>query len=361
PMIPFRSRSAQVHFILFASFALAALQNVTVDDAVLTGPVIPQYLPSMYYWDIGNACNGCLISPDPSMAYNGTWHDSYYSPAAGVAQKISFNFTGTALYIFFIMANNITGAATLTNIEFVLDGIAVGQYTHTPLATTDYQYNVPVYANGGMTSGEHAMTIQPANSQNNMLMLFDYLIYSSASPSVQATSTLTSTSAMSTSPLLPTSSGTQGTSPKQNIGAIVGGTVGGVAALVLIAASLSCYRRYKRHVAGRPPADDGAVDPFISSREVAPTYLIGVTSSTGLVGSPFAKPTSRVDPSTASPQPSIPPATTTASSSSDRLGIDPDLHGQVELLWGEVARLRNLQHLDRNSVELRSEAPPEYS
>ncbi|KAH0832372.1 hypothetical protein J3R83DRAFT_13401, partial [Lanmaoa asiatica] len=350
-----------VYLVLFASFTLSAFQNVTVDDAVSTGPVIPQYLPSTSNWNIGNNCSGCSVKPDPSLAFDGTWHDCSYSPTAGVEQAINFNFTGTALYIFFIIANIQIGTSTLTNIEFVLDGVVVSQYTHIPSSTiSDYQYNVPVYVNEALTNGEHTMMIQPASLQNNMLMLFDYLIYStdmssSASPSAQTTST---------SPPLPTSSGTQGTFPRQNTGATVGGTVGGVAALVLMAASLLCYRRYKRSTAGRPPVEDGAVvDPFILSREVAPTSLVGMTSSTGLVGSPFAQPTSKAGPSTTTLQPSVPPAATTASatSSSDaRAGNDP-LLGEVEVLRSEVARLRNLQHLDRNSVELRSEAPPAYS
>ncbi|KAF8552923.1 hypothetical protein OG21DRAFT_1510912 [Imleria badia] len=77
-MIPFRvlSRQAQVYPVLSASFALAALQNVTVDNAVLTGAMVPQYLPSDSVWNIGNNCTACFVKPDPSLAYNGTWHDT---------------------------------------------------------------------------------------------------------------------------------------------------------------------------------------------------------------------------------------------------------------------------------------------
>lgn len=86
--------------------------------------------------------------------------------------------TGSALYIFFILANNVTYATTFTDIEFVLDNGAVAStYTHTPGTATDYQYNVPVYANDSLGSGQHNMMIQPVNSGNNVLILFDYLIY----------------------------------------------------------------------------------------------------------------------------------------------------------------------------------------
>ncbi|KAH0832371.1 hypothetical protein J3R83DRAFT_13400 [Lanmaoa asiatica] len=279
-MIPFRPCSAHSYFVLFASLALVVLQNVTVDDVVLTGPVIPQYLPSTSYRNIGNNCSGCSVKPpDPSMAFDGT--SCSYSLTTGVTQAISFNFT---------------------DIEFVLDGVVVSQYTRTPSATNDHRYNVPVYVNEMLASGEHTMMIQPINLGNQVLILFDYLIYStdpssSVSPSAQATSTLPptstmSTSAMSTSPLSPTSSGTQGTPSGQNIGVIVGGTVGGVAVLVLqvVAASLLCYRRYTRSATDRPPAEDGTVvDPFISRSASGPNISHRYDITAHLMGFPFAK------------------------------------------------------------------------
>ena len=99
-MIPFRalSRQAQIYLVLSASFALAALQNVTVDDAVLIGAVVPQYLPSDSVWNIGNNCTSCFVKPNPSLAYNGTWHDTTYSSSNSYTQAIEFTFTGTPHY-----------------------------------------------------------------------------------------------------------------------------------------------------------------------------------------------------------------------------------------------------------------------
>ncbi|KAF8551996.1 hypothetical protein OG21DRAFT_1416887 [Imleria badia] len=171
------SAQAQVYLVLSASFALSALQNVTVDDAVLNGAVVPQYLPSDSVWNIGNNCTGCFVKPDPSLAYNGTWHDTTYSSSNGYTQAIEFTFTGSALYIFFIIANTVSNATTLTDVDFVLDQLAVSSYTHTPSTSTDYQYNVAIYANDSLVLGEHNMMIQPVNSGNNVLILFDYLIY----------------------------------------------------------------------------------------------------------------------------------------------------------------------------------------
>ncbi|KAG9308336.1 hypothetical protein JVU11DRAFT_12100 [Chiua virens] len=63
-------RRARIYFVFFANFTRAALQNVTIDDTVYTGAVVPQYLPSASSWNQGNMCSGCLVKPDSSKAYN---------------------------------------------------------------------------------------------------------------------------------------------------------------------------------------------------------------------------------------------------------------------------------------------------
>ncbi|KAG8218020.1 hypothetical protein J3R82DRAFT_6215 [Butyriboletus roseoflavus] len=316
-----------VYFVLFASFALAALQNTTVDDAVLTGAVVPQYLPNQSEWNIGNTCTGCFVQPDPSLAYNGTWHDTTYSPNNNYTQTIEFTFTGSALYIFFIIANSVRYATTLTDVQFVLDnGVATSTYTHAPGTTTNYQYNVPVYVNESLASGQHNMTILPVNTGNNVLILFDYLIYStdtssSASPSVPAASNSPSASA--------TSNGTQGTSSGPNIGAIIGAV----------------------DANGGRLEEGPAVEPFYTAVEAGPISLVGRTPSIKPLESPLVELASATDPSIMTPQPSTPPASTIVFFSSGAPpSAAPSIVEQVELLRAEVARLRDLH-----------EAPPEYS
>jgi hypothetical protein len=203
------------------------------------------------------------------------------------------------------------------------------------------------------------MIIQPVISAgSNVLILFDYLIYTTNASASSASATATSSPS-------PTLSGTQGTSSGQNTGAIVGGIVGGVVALVIVAATLLFYRRYKRRNDGRPSADEGAaLDPFI---EVTPTSLVGAASSTyrrTLMGLPVTEPTprSKTGASSVTLRPSIPPTSNSASSSSGApSGNNTAILEQVEQLRDEVARLRHLHDSDRNSIEVHSEAPPEYS
>ena len=154
----------QVFFTLFANFAFAAPENVTVDDAALTGPVTITYLPSPSNWSQGNNCSGCIAKPDPSQAYNGTWHDTTYIPNSAVYQAFQFNFTGTfldpvslfldlitlftigsGLYIFFILANTVTGARMSTSVNFILDGVPASSFTHNATTSTSYEYNQTVF------------------------------------------------------------------------------------------------------------------------------------------------------------------------------------------------------------------------
>lgn len=85
---------------------------------------------------------------------------------------------GSGLYIFFILANSVPGAATLTNVNFILDGIQVSTFVHTPSTSTDYDYNRAVYANSSIPYGQHTMNVLPVDDLvDDVLILFDYLIY----------------------------------------------------------------------------------------------------------------------------------------------------------------------------------------
>lgn len=70
--------------------------NVTVDDAgsdPVTGNTF-QYAPDGK-WNIGNKCPGCLAQPDPSLVFDGTWHDATCHPSLNeTPQTMQFQFSG---------------------------------------------------------------------------------------------------------------------------------------------------------------------------------------------------------------------------------------------------------------------------
>ena len=96
----------------------------------------------------------------------------------GYPNDLGFH-TGSGLYIFFILANDLgVNITTMTNVEFTLDNVQVATFTHYPTTSTNFDYNQTVYANNSIPYGEHTMTIAPINdSVDSILILFDYLIY----------------------------------------------------------------------------------------------------------------------------------------------------------------------------------------
>ena len=86
-------------FFTSAHIALAyALTNVTVDDEggdELTGDK-PTYTPSgsSGNWAQGADCTGCIVKPDATKAFNGTWHDSTHGASDSFQKAIEITFTG---------------------------------------------------------------------------------------------------------------------------------------------------------------------------------------------------------------------------------------------------------------------------
>lgn len=93
----FPVQARRVLYIVFASLTLAALQNVTVDDAVTSGTVVPAYLPSPSDWNQGNACTVCLTKPNASLAYDHTWHNGRFYPQSTIPLAFEFTFVGSFL------------------------------------------------------------------------------------------------------------------------------------------------------------------------------------------------------------------------------------------------------------------------
>lgn len=80
--------------------------------------------------------------------------------------------------MFFILANTIGPGLvdTVTNMNFIIDGVLVGNFLHNPSTSTEFIYNVPVYINESLLSREHQFRME-ATGNRLVLILFDYLIY----------------------------------------------------------------------------------------------------------------------------------------------------------------------------------------
>ncbi|GLB34605.1 hypothetical protein LshimejAT787_0201700 [Lyophyllum shimeji] len=261
--------------------AEAVAVNRTIDDTTgdsATGNR-PVYAPSTTgVWEDAT-CKGCAIQPVPAQAFKGTWTAATYNPGLG-SMSIELSFHGTAIYVFFILANFVADGITAeTACNFTLDGRPAGSFEHVPSTSTDLQYNSLVFSQASLANVDHKLIISTSGiTDRDIYVNFDYAIYtfddtpipsptasssSTASPSPSASSSSTqlspssiSSSRSGTGPTSPTStSQTPGTNShdlngssasKPNVGAIAGGVVGGVVALSVFILIFICLRRQKR-------------------------------------------------------------------------------------------------------------------
>ena len=185
---------------LLATACAAALPtNRTIDDEEgdsVTG-LMPQYFPPNG-WNVGATCAGCLVHLDPSQTFDGTWHDTTYSPKDLESPSITLRFNGTAVYVYNVLANTVPLTDTLTNISFTLDGTEVGTFVHEPTASTEFDYDIPVYSNPEIPNMEHELVIQAVECGRPVLILFDYIVYTFMEDSSASSASSSSASSIST-------------------------------------------------------------------------------------------------------------------------------------------------------------------
>ncbi|KAG6371924.1 hypothetical protein JVT61DRAFT_8933 [Boletus reticuloceps] len=87
-------------------------------------------------------------------------------------------------------------------------------------------------------------------------------------PTTSESSVMTATSPSTN----PSAESSPSPTSRQNIGAVVGGTMADVSAFVLATASLLCYRRYKKRIGGPSRVAEPVLVPFVSPR-MAPTPI----------------------------------------------------------------------------------------
>ncbi|EJD35796.1 hypothetical protein AURDEDRAFT_188607 [Auricularia subglabra TFB-10046 SS5] len=249
---------------VFLSVA-ARMLNVTIDDTLgdaRTG-AIPQYGQSWRARSVGGApCNECRAQPDGARAFKGTWHDkSTYEkdPRA----TVSLEFSGSRIYVFFILFNDIGTSTKDTRLKFYLDGSpdSAGDFLHpSDAAGEPYLYNQLVFDSQSLELGNHTLLISSySDGESGSLALFDYAVYTMDDASHPETPQV---------PGPPSDNGGGRSSPSA---AVIGGSVAGglVAALLLGVAFWLYVRRRRRNglSSAQGPvmesyAHDVSVEPF---------------------------------------------------------------------------------------------------
>ncbi|KAJ2933747.1 hypothetical protein H1R20_g3392, partial [Candolleomyces eurysporus] len=165
--------------------ALAAIFNRTIDDAAgdpVTGrkPTFSPRMAAGYQVWQNQACTDCAIRPDLGHAFGNSYTETTYNPRMERI-SISIPFEGTAIYIFFILANGVSNpdVTTLTECKFALDSEPPVRYQHTPNpATSELSYNQLVYNRTNLPQREHVLNIIAEGYAYPVYINFDYAIYS---------------------------------------------------------------------------------------------------------------------------------------------------------------------------------------
>ncbi|KAG6873790.1 hypothetical protein C0995_011015 [Termitomyces sp. Mi166 len=158
--------------------------------------------------------------------------------------SIQFSFQGTAVYVYFILANFVNdGVTTETLCNFTLDDGDVVPYHHTPTSSRNYEFNALVFHKDNLPNKNHTLLISTSGVDRHLFTSFDYADYT-----FDDTPSTSSPSNSSTQQQPPTTTSTPpGNSHPVSVGTIVGGAVGGVLILAIIIIIFLCLRRRRRH------------------------------------------------------------------------------------------------------------------
>ncbi|KAI0724107.1 hypothetical protein C8Q72DRAFT_858228 [Fomitopsis betulina] len=228
------SLSTLYYFVLASA---AASTNVTIDDTYgdsVTG-LRPVYSAG---WNIGQDCSGCAITPDESKAFMGTWHDTTSdSPldSTNIPHQVTLTFRGTAIWVHCILANfnESSVVTTFTNASFELDGIPAAIYHHQPDgATGDFEYNVTVYSQTGLSNIEHTLVMTAEQGKSASLLLFDWAEYT-----IENGTSISSTDSGGSSSSVASSSSASASSSTGNTSSAVATTSSHVSSTMLVLSS----------------------------------------------------------------------------------------------------------------------------
>ncbi|KAF5388896.1 hypothetical protein D9757_005057 [Collybiopsis confluens] len=159
--------------------ALSKAVNRSIDDTL--GDSVtrqrPLFLPSTVgIWE-DVTCKECALRPSIQDAYDQTWTAATYRPPMG-NMSISFPFTGTAIYVFFILSN-VSSENSTTAANFTLDGVVEDAYRHSPDPNApDFQFNESAlaFAQTGLENSTHNLLISTSGDET-IFVNFDYALY----------------------------------------------------------------------------------------------------------------------------------------------------------------------------------------
>ncbi|KAF5330548.1 hypothetical protein D9619_005238 [Psilocybe cf. subviscida] len=193
----------------YVSPAVALISNRTIDDALgdsVTGQKVV-FLPSTQGVWSNQDCIGCALNPDTTKAFDSTYTAATYNSGLG-SISATLKFQGTAIYVFFILANSAPpGITTLTAVNFTLDEQPPVSKLHAPsVLTSDFEFNAMLWSQTGLPATQHTLVVSTSGVDNDVYVNFDYAIYTHDDEVVTPPATSSSPTTSGTAPSVVASS-----------------------------------------------------------------------------------------------------------------------------------------------------------
>ncbi|KAL4261057.1 VWFA domain-containing protein [Pleurotus pulmonarius] len=200
-------------------------------------------------WRDGEKCGNCTAHLEASNVYNRSWTESLFVPLPDcgdttVIPSASVVFNGTAVYVLCAIAQFGWSHRTDSNMTFLIDGKVAGTFSRPSLGPAGYEYNVTVFSKTNLLPGEHNLTIQNGHiNGTRSLILLDAILYTQ-----DIGEPIAGPPGLTPPNIIPPS-----TTPPSKTPTIVGGILGGVGALLLLAITILMWRCYRRrHLVAGP-------------------------------------------------------------------------------------------------------------
>ncbi|KAI5897510.1 uncharacterized protein SCHCODRAFT_02609508 [Schizophyllum commune H4-8] len=257
-------RHSFLAWLAVASCAHAAVRNVTVDDSgkdELTGNEITYYPTGA--WNDASDCDGCTAHPAETNLVGGTWHDSTFNKQPGSNDfpneplYASFQFTGTAVYVFCVLARSSSSPTGNSDMTFWIDDNIAGTFAKIAPGEAGYDYNMSVFSHDSLENGRHNLTIQNGHVDGvKSLILLDYIVYTYDDDTSSGSSNSTSSDGDTAN-----QSASSDSTSTDHTTVIVAVVVPVVCVLALIGVGVFFWRKRKQE-ADKPPMRLASPEPF---------------------------------------------------------------------------------------------------
>ncbi|ESK90396.1 hypothetical protein Moror_13686 [Moniliophthora roreri MCA 2997] len=188
--------------------------------------------------------------------------------STNAGDSFEFRFAGTSIAVYGLL--DITTSGNFS-IDFTLDGSVVrrGTFPQEDGHKANGYLNLPNYLffeNKNITAGNHTLLVNVTAVEGSQSFQLDYITYDPSfdllnqKPAVIGNAPTSSTGPSGTA--TPPTSNSQATSSRAPIGAIVGGTIGGVALLLIVGLLLFCRRKRTQGSEKAVDKSQWTVEPF---------------------------------------------------------------------------------------------------